>query len=85
MNQRSTDPRPGDRVKIQLEDSIFTGLEGTVRNVYKQDRQLVLSVVVHPTDASDFIRKTLPAAPDGGYHTILTRNEVDILKRSIHT
>lgn len=85
-NLRSKDPRPGDRVKILLEDSIWHGLVGTIRHVYKNTGkpEVVVSIVVHPSEATDFIRQTVPVAPDGGFHTMALSTEIDIIQRRIY-
>jgi len=85
MTHRSSDPRPGDRVQILIEDSSFHGVEGTVRNIYQDGPKLAVSIVVHVMDATPFIKANVPLAPDGGYHTFALLEEIDIIKRSLYS
>lgn len=88
MNVRSKDPRPGDLVQILIEDSPFYNLPGTVRNVYKdiEKNEITCSVVVHIKDTTEFIRKNVPRAPDGGFHTMIKwPSEGEIIGRRIST
>jgi len=85
MTHRSDDPRPGDRARILIEDSIWTNLEGTVRNVYREKGGMAVSVVVHPLDATHYIREHVPVAPDGGFHVMCNRREIDIIQRSLYS
>jgi len=79
MTQRSSDPRPGDQVMIHITDSPFNTLKGTIRNVYQDT--LAVSIVVHPTEATDFMKANVPLAPDGGYHILAGPEEYEIIQR----
>lgn len=82
-NLRSADPRPGDWVMIHLDESPFNNLRAIVRNVYREKNEdITISCVVHPKDATEYIIENVPRAPDGGYHTMLTKGEFEIYSRS---
>lgn len=87
-NVRSSDPRPGDLIKILELDadypSPFTGCRALVRHVYHHKRAFVISATVLPEDVTEALQRMAQRAPDGSYQILLDRSEFDIMQRSVY-